>query len=253
MAHLQEDGLPALGTFIKPGMIVVAKIGKSATYDKKTGPTALEIHGRGVGFVRRKYGHMWINRSVYAAPGESGRVSAAYFINKNDYSVAIVEIETSEPSEPTKAEIPASITLRLNDPSYRRTNQDAPALEAALKTALPLPCELFCIFYKTYRGPFHSHKTSYELLDLTEDDENVISMTAQCRTSLAFPQSALVLTSLNGAAVLVYDTISGKVFDVDLEGGDQLFRNDLLTPRWNSFEEFIMFYFQPKVNPRSQP
>jgi len=98
--HLRSDGLPAVGTHITPGMIVVGKIGRSATFDAARQPTPLEIHGLAAGELRSRYGHMWRDTSYYAAPEEEGVVLRAGFTVEGGTRCALVEIGSSSPSLP---------------------------------------------------------------------------------------------------------------------------------------------------------
>lgn len=91
--HLEESGLPKIGTRIEKGMVIVGLIGKSESFDLDNRPTALEIHGEGRDHVCKKYGHMWVDRSTYANDQQTGVVSAARIENCEGGFVAIVEIE----------------------------------------------------------------------------------------------------------------------------------------------------------------
>jgi DNA-directed RNA polymerase beta subunit len=91
--HLGETGLPKVGTRIRPGMIIVGKIGKSRFYDPDAQPTALEIHGLDLEDIRNKYGKMWNNTSFYASQEHSGIVRDAFIECRNGSLVAVVEIQ----------------------------------------------------------------------------------------------------------------------------------------------------------------
>lgn len=43
--HLEENGLAKVGIIIKPGMILIGKIGKTRAYDPTNQPNSLEVHG----------------------------------------------------------------------------------------------------------------------------------------------------------------------------------------------------------------
>ena len=98
-------------------------------------------------------------------------------------------------------------------------------------------------FYLAFQGPFFSKKIGFELLDLIEQDENIQTVTQVCREEFGFPREALVLMDLVANAVLVYDTRTDRVFNVDMEGGDIEFIQGRLDAKWNSFEAFLEFYF----------
>lgn len=44
-SHLDENGLPKIGTKLRPGMIMVGKIGKAKGFHRSRKPTNLELHG----------------------------------------------------------------------------------------------------------------------------------------------------------------------------------------------------------------
>lgn len=92
--HLQENGLPRVGTRLRRGMIIVGKIGKSPGFDPVRRPSALELHGLGEDELRKRYGHMWTDGSVYADDSSAGVVTAAFFDSSSTGPTAIVEIAT---------------------------------------------------------------------------------------------------------------------------------------------------------------
>ena len=139
------------------------------------------------------------------------------------------------------SEIPEQARARLSEACYRRIDPER-VIDAFRKLEVEPP-EAMAVFYATFRGPFFSRRTSYELLDAIEQSENVMTVTATCREEFSFPPYALVLTNLNANAVLICDARSGAVYDVDFEGGDAAFVNGELPPRWASFEAFLRFYF----------
>jgi DNA-directed RNA polymerase beta subunit len=92
-SHLGEFGLPKPGTIIKPGMIIIGKIGKTLHYRDDFQPNVLEIHAWTTDELRAKYGHTWKNTSVYATPGMEGVVSNAYLEQTPLGTRAVVEID----------------------------------------------------------------------------------------------------------------------------------------------------------------
>ena len=90
--HLNESGLPKIGTRMQTGMIVVGKIGKTVHYDPQRQPTSLEIQGLDRESVNLKYGHMWTNTSIYADSLTEGVVEESFFVNRNGQRVAIVRL-----------------------------------------------------------------------------------------------------------------------------------------------------------------
>jgi DNA-directed RNA polymerase beta subunit len=91
--HLDESGLPKIGSRIRPGMIIVGKIARTRSYDPERQPTALEIQGLDLQTLRCTYGHMWQDRSLYADETRSGVVREAFFERRNGSTVAVVQIE----------------------------------------------------------------------------------------------------------------------------------------------------------------
>lgn len=91
--HLDENGLPKVGTAIRPGMILVGKIGKTRRFDPKKQPTALEIQGSDFRALNTKYGAMWKDTSLYATATTAGIVQHAYLEETPCGLKAVVEIE----------------------------------------------------------------------------------------------------------------------------------------------------------------
>lgn len=98
-------------------------------------------------------------------------------------------------------------------------------------------------FYSRFWGPFRSGKVGYELLDLVEQEDSVVSGTETLRSQFGFPDRFLVMSSLLGQSILVYDVITGHVFDMDFDGGDVLLLADKLSPRWKTWWDFAQEYF----------
>lgn len=101
----------------------------------------------------------------------------------------------------------------------------------------------FCEFFEKYRGPFGSEHTGFEILDLVEQSPNVVSHTETCRSEFEFPERYLVISSYLGNGVLVYDTQTDSVFDVDFEGTDRELLAGTLAPRWRTFDALLRFFF----------
>ena len=58
-----------------------------------------------------------------------------------------------------------------------------------------------------------------------------------------FPVHYLVLTEMVANEVIVLNTLDDKVYRVDFEGGDEKLLNGVLQAEWQSFEEFLIAYF----------
>jgi hypothetical protein len=92
VAHLEQNGLPRVGTLLKPGMIAVAKWGRSRAYDRSLIPTGVEEQYYTPQELVDKFGYLFINSSRYVNQGEEGRVVGARFEGKEPHLVAIVEL-----------------------------------------------------------------------------------------------------------------------------------------------------------------
>lgn len=107
-SHLSQDGLPKVGTRILPGMILIGAIGKSRSFDPNRQPSALEIHGLAFDEIRRYYGDMWVDASVYADANSTGVVKEAKFLDEYHASVFLTDDEISyeKPTEDTNFSSP---------------------------------------------------------------------------------------------------------------------------------------------------
>ena len=93
MSHLSQDGLPQIGSCIKPGMVIVAKLGRTKKYDRHKINSCFEILAS-VQKLRTMYQLMLYDASLYATPKTSGIVKTAYFERiSTDLMKAVVEIE----------------------------------------------------------------------------------------------------------------------------------------------------------------
>lgn len=96
-SHLDENGLPRLGTVLTPGMILVGKIGKTNAYASERKPTDLEIHGLDFSELKERFGHLWMDASEYVPEGVYGEVvSAKLKANAQGKPTAIVELRLQQ-------------------------------------------------------------------------------------------------------------------------------------------------------------
>ena len=58
-SHLDESGLPRVGSHIRAGIIIICKIAKTRAYDPDLKPTAIEIQGIDRQTRCKKYGGLW--------------------------------------------------------------------------------------------------------------------------------------------------------------------------------------------------
>ena len=137
-------------------------------------------------------------------------------------------------------QLPQSVERAVNDPAYLRSDASVVATTLARLGCPASPT--FRAFYERYAGPF-AGSLGYELLDLVEQDENIVTQTEAGRTVHGFPPRYLVISNYAGNAVLVYDSQTDAVYDVDFEGSEQDLVAGTLTPRWPSFEAFLTEFF----------
>lgn len=102
-------------------------------------------------------------------------------------------------------------------------------------------------FFLNFAGPFWEETIGMELLDIVNDSVNIESVTNVCRKVHLFPKQYLVLTEMVANEVIVLNTLNDKVYRVDFEGGDEALRNEQLQEEWDSFEQFLITYFDLKM------
>ena len=100
--HLDNDGLPRKGTVLRPGMILIGKLGKTGAYATSRKPTALELQALGFDELREQFGHLWVDRCAYVVPEMAGQVvDAVRQTNSDGSEVAVVAIETAVAAAPS--------------------------------------------------------------------------------------------------------------------------------------------------------
>ena len=94
IAHLDSDGLPRIGAEIRPGMILIGKIGGKKVDDHAKTMNELERLCASRDELRTYWQKRGYDGSLYA-PGECvGNVVAAYFdVDADGNKVAVVEME----------------------------------------------------------------------------------------------------------------------------------------------------------------
>ncbi|REK07885.1 MAG: hypothetical protein DWQ37_21000 [Planctomycetota bacterium] len=93
LEHLDADGLPATGTHVSEGMLLVAKIGATKAYSKARLPNVLERATLAEQEVVRRIRALIYDRSLYVPQGVAGVVKSAYFEQEGDRRVAVVHLE----------------------------------------------------------------------------------------------------------------------------------------------------------------
>ena len=117
------------------------------------------------------------------------------------------------------------------------------AAEAMSRLGIDGNCP-FWAFYLRYPGPHCSSTTGFEMLALVDDQlPSVESSTVVVRSQFAWSERFIVFSNLLAGSVLVYETTTDLVYDVDFEGGDALLVNGILKASFPSFCAFLCFYF----------
>ena len=95
-AHLNDQGLPKVGTQIHEGMIIVGKWGKTKSYDERNLPTSLELHGLTRAQLIARFGHFWKETSLRADASMVGVVASATLEQDGEGFRAVVEVKRPE-------------------------------------------------------------------------------------------------------------------------------------------------------------
>jgi len=131
----------------------------------------------------------------------------------------------------------------LIDPVYKRqTPIDMTAVE---EFGIDPKSEFFKFYYEN-EGVFSSNKTGFCLLDLTSGEESVVSQSKLVHSEFKIPKRYLVISDYLGNGVLMYDVETTAVYNVDFEGGDRELIEGTLSPTYDSFSDFIRWYFESK-------
>jgi hypothetical protein len=141
-----------------------------------------------------------------------------------------------------KSEMAKYLDSKLSELGARRA--EPKNLRRALRLAgVEDPRPDFIEFFEMFKGPIGSDFIGYQLLDALEDHPSVLSATTELRGSLSIPSNLLAISDVLAGAALFYDCHSGRVFDVDFEGGVEMLDAGTLAPRWHSFVEFLAEFF----------
>jgi hypothetical protein len=138
--------------------------------------------------------------------------------------------------------LPKKIKQVLNEEIYKRENKNE--VDDVLKRLDVKVSETFFEFFNTYSGPFWEEAVPFELLDVIEENRNIEYYTNICREEYGFPKNFLVLSEMSTGSVLILDSVSDKVYQVNFEGQDELLIKGEVKERWANFYEFLKEYFQ---------
>lgn len=140
-------------------------------------------------------------------------------------------------------------------PLHRRADP-APVARALARLAVHPP-RGFVAFHERYTGQMGSDNTGFELLDMCVDepdyrfepssDSSIVTCTELVR-GYQIPHQHLCISTYLGNAVLMYDTITDVVYNMDFEGSDEQLRRGVLEPQFPSFRAFLAWFFNPGEN-----
>lgn len=133
------------------------------------------------------------------------------------------------------------MSIALNNLKYRVF----PLPEGHLESLGIKPNSSAALFFSQYSGPFFSSNTGFTLLEIGGEDlrESIDFSTKIVQEKFAWPKRYLVISDLVANSVLVYDTISEGVFNVDFEGGDSMLLQGKLPADFVSFQAFLEWFF----------
>lgn len=129
----------------------------------------------------------------------------------------------------------------LDSNTYARENSDD-VLQAFLRLNVNVSKSVE-EFFTNFAGPFWEENIGMEFLDIVDDEINIENMTNECRREHLFPEYYLVITEMVANEVIVLNTLDDRVYRVDFEGGDEKLLNGVLPAEWDSFEDFLIEYF----------
>lgn len=139
------------------------------------------------------------------------------------------------------SEFPSGVEAALRNGTFLRATPGS--VLVAFERLEVCPSGLFLRFFETFTGGYQSERCGYLLLDPVEGVPTIVEQTMAARDSHGFPSRYLVISEMEGGAVLVYDCGSDAVLEVDFEGGDRMLMAGTLSPRWSTFEGFLAAFF----------
>ncbi|WFA06335.1 SMI1/KNR4 family protein [Bacillus sp. HSf4] len=137
--------------------------------------------------------------------------------------------------------LPEKLDQVLGEDIYKREDKDE--VKEVLKRLDVKVSDTFLEFYSQYAGPFWEENIPFELLDIIDEENNIESYTKTTRFEHGFPDNFLVLSEMSANAILVLDTVTDKVYNVNFEGGDELLLKGELQETWPTFYDFLKEYF----------
>jgi len=137
--------------------------------------------------------------------------------------------------------LPGRLDEVLGEEIYKRDDRNL-VKDALIRLGVDVS-DTFQEFYNQYTGPFWEEHVPFELLDISDEENNIESYTLISRKEHGFPKQYLVLSEMSANAVLVLETVTDKVYVVNFEGGDEMLLKGELKETWSSFFEFLKAYF----------
>ncbi|MEK4628241.1 MAG: SMI1/KNR4 family protein [Carnobacterium inhibens] len=137
--------------------------------------------------------------------------------------------------------LPGRLDEVLGEEIYKRDDRNL-VKDALIRLGVDVS-DTFQEFYNQYAGPFWEEHVPFELLDISDEENNIETYTIISRKEHGFPKQYLVLSEMSANAVLVLETLTDKVYIVNFEGGDEMLLKGELKETWSSFFEFLKAYF----------
>ncbi|MFF7107525.1 SMI1/KNR4 family protein [Pseudomonas sichuanensis] len=143
--------------------------------------------------------------------------------------------------------IPSEVTKYLSSYKGDVARADQNNAASALKQLGVAADTEFGRFYLKYQGSFISPRPVAELLDIEGPDIPAIpDQTDYVWDRYEIPKNYLALSSDESEGMYLYGINDGAVYDLDISRLDE-FLNGELPARWKSFNEFLIWYFEPQI------
>src|SRR5262249_31051029 len=135
------------------------------------------------------------------------------------------------------------LEIALADPRYRR--QQPELVDPAFDRLTNERCQLLREFFRRFEGPFSSEVTGCLLLDIVRGGkQSIVAITESVRSQFGLGCEWIVISDYLANSVIIYNTGSQHVFDLDFEGGLNLLERGELKSEWGSLEDYFTWYFQ---------
>jgi hypothetical protein len=98
-------------------------------------------------------------------------------------------------------------------------------------------------FYRLFPGPMGTDTMGYQLLDMVNDNPSVKSITQVMRKKFNLPAEWLAISDLLAGGLLIFNTKTNEVYDVDFEGTLERVLGGRASPTWTTFTELLEVFF----------